>query len=66
MGATLLHSSWASHWGGLFQGGAQALGTLASVDAACGLSSSGLRALECGLSSCDSVISTKLMGLVAQ
>ena len=66
MGAALLRSSWASHWGGLFEGGAQALGTLASVDGACGLSSSSLRALECRLSSCDSVVSTKLMGLVAQ
>ena len=49
---TLCCSVRASHWGGFSWFGARALGMWASVVAACGLSSCGLRALEHKLSSC--------------
>ena len=45
-GATLPCGVWASHCGGFSCCGARALGTQASVVAACGLSSCSLRALE--------------------
>ena len=52
VGATLRCGTWASHCGGLSCCGAWALGVQASVVAARGLSSCGLRALERRLSSC--------------
>ena len=51
-GATLRCGAQASHCGGFSCCGARALGTRASVVAACSLSSCGLRALEHRLSSC--------------
>ena len=51
-GATLCCGVWASHCGGFSCCGARALGTRASVVVAHGLSSCGLWALECRLSSC--------------
>ena len=50
--ATLCCGAWASHCGGFSRCGAWALGARASVVVARGLSSCGLRALECRLSSC--------------
>ena len=52
MGATLCCGVQASHYGGFSCCGAWALGTRASVVAAHGLSSCGLRALDRRLSSC--------------
>ena len=52
MGATLHCGARASHCGGFSCCGAWALGTRASVVVVCGLSSYGLRALECRLRSC--------------
>ena len=46
-GAALHCSAWASHCSGVSCCGAQALGTWASVIAACWLSSCGMRALGC-------------------
>ena len=53
-GATLRCCAWASHCGGFSCCRARALGTQASVVAACRLGSCGSRALECRLSSCGS------------
>ena len=53
-GATLCCSARASHCGGFSCCGARALGVWASVVVAHGLSSCGLRAVECRLSSCGS------------
>ena len=51
-GATLRCGAWASHRGGFFLLWSRALGTLASVVVAHGLSSCGSQALERRLSSC--------------
>ena len=51
-GATLCCLAWASHCGGFSCCGAQALGTWASVAAACGLCPGRSRALEDRLDSC--------------
>ena len=50
--ATFCCGAWASHCGGFSCCGAWALGSWASVVAACGLSSCDLQALEHRLSSC--------------
>ena len=52
VGATLRCGTWASHCGGFFCCGAQALGVRASVVPACRLNSCGSQALEHRLSSC--------------
>ena len=52
MGATFHCGLQASHGSGVSCCGAQVLGTRASVDMACGLSSCGSRALERRFSSC--------------
>ena len=56
-GATLCCGAWASRCSGFSCCGAWALGTWASVVAACGLSSCGSQALQCRLSSCGAWVS---------